>query len=122
MEAKGKNAPSKEEKKDLKNQLKRLEERMAAETVSLTKELFDYEIPIAEVKYAGISTTGAAISDELPGVCKAFTAYRKEHNLWTSAARKVSYRKDDQGKIYRQTVMQNGEAHERELVYGKDEE
>ena len=122
MEAKGKNAPSKEEKKDLKNQLKRLEERMAAETVSLIKELFDYEIPIAEVKYAGISTTGAAISDELPGVCKAFTAYRKEHNLWTSAARKVSYRKDDQGKIYRQTVMQNGEAHERELVYGKDEE
>ena len=122
MEAKGKNAPSKEEKKDLKNQLKRLEERMAAETVSLIKELFDYEIPIAEVKYAGISTTGAAISDELPEVCKAFTAYRKEHNLWTSAARKVSYRKDDQGKIYRQTVMQNGEAHERELVYGKDEE
>lgn len=122
LEAKGKKAPSKEEKKDLKNQLKRLEERMAAEIVSLTKELFDYEIPIAEVKYAGISTTGAVINDELPEVCKAFTAYRKEQKLWTSVARKVSYRKDDLGKIYRQTEMQGGEVHESELVYGKDEE
>lgn len=106
-----------EEKKQLKSQLKRLEERIAAETIARTKELFDYEIPIAEVKYAGISTTGAVISDELPNVCKAFTAYRKEHNLWKSVVNKVSYRNDDQGKLYREEETPCGEFHETELVY-----
>lgn len=122
LEAKGKKAPSKEEKKVLRSQLKRLEERMATEITALTKELFDYEIPIAEVKYAGISTTGAAISDELPEVCKAFSAYRKEHKSWVTSVRKVSYRKDDQGKLYRQTLTSSGEVREMELVYGKGEE
>lgn len=121
IEAKGKKAPTAEEKKQLKTQLKRLEDRMASEIVSRTKELFDYEIPIAEVKYAGISTTGASISDELPEVCKAFTEYRREHKLWATTTAQVSYRKDDHGKIYREESMPNGEVREMELVFGKEE-
>lgn len=121
IDAKGKKAPSAEEKKQLKAQLKRLEERMAKEIVARTKELFDYEIPIAEVKYAGITTTGASTSDELPEVCKAFTTYRKEHGLWNTVANRVSYRKDGQGKLYREEEMPNGEVREMELVYRKGE-
>lgn len=121
IEAKGKQAPTAEEKKQLKAQLKRLEERMSIEVVARTKELFDYEIPIAEVKYAGISTTGAAISDELPEVCKEFTTYRQEHKLWDNTTNKVSYRKDESGKLYREVVLPNGEVNEMELIYGKGE-
>lgn len=116
LEAKGKKAPTAEEKKLLKSQLKKLEERMASEIVSRTKEHFDYEIPIAEVKYAGISTTGAATSNELPEVCKEFTAYRKEHRLWTVTANKFSYRKDAEGKLFRTEVLANGGVHEMELT------
>ena len=121
IEAKGKQAPTAEEKKQLKAQLKRLEERMSIEIVARTKELFDYEIPIAEVKYAGISTTGAVISDELPEVCKEFTTYRQEHKLWDNTTNKVSYRKDESGKLYREVVLPNGEVNEMELEYRKGE-
>ena len=56
---------SKEEKKEWKEKEKQLVTQMENETKTLIKQRFDYQIPIAEVEKAGISTTGAVIENEL---------------------------------------------------------
>jgi len=58
---KGKEALSKDEKKELSSRKKKILEQRIVEVKSTIKKRFDYEIPIAEVKKAGISTTGAPI-------------------------------------------------------------
>lgn len=78
----GKDTPSKEEKKKLRAEKKRLENLMEEEAKRLIKEHFDYEIPIAEVEKAGINSIGAEIENELEPLEKEFTKYRKDHCLW----------------------------------------
>ena len=78
----GKEALKKEEKAALKVRKKEIEEKVEATTKTLIKERFDYQIPIAEVQKAGISTTGAPIENELIPLEKEYTEYRKENNLW----------------------------------------
>ena len=78
----GKEALKKEEKAALKVRKKEIEEKVEATTKTLIKERFDYQIPIAEVQKAGISTTGAPIENELIPLEKEYTKYRKENNLW----------------------------------------
>lgn len=56
------------------------------------KELFDYQIPIVQVKKAGITTTGAKCENELVEVAKEFRIYRKENNLWQDKKLNVSYK------------------------------
>lgn len=96
----GKDAVSKEEKKVLNAKKKQIIEQKAAEVKAIIKEKFDYEIPIAEVQKAGISTTGAAIENELVPLADEFTPYRKENNLWNVPVKETSYSVDG-GKIYR---------------------
>lgn len=78
----GKDTSSKEEKKKLRAEKKRLENLMEDEAKRLVKEHFDYEIPIAEVEKAGINSIGAEIDNELEPLEKEFTKYRKDHCLW----------------------------------------
>lgn len=61
------------------------------ETKALLKQLFDYEIPIAEVEKAGISTTGSVIENELDPLEIEFTAYRKTNKLWENPIEEVKY-------------------------------
>ena len=72
---------SKEDKKRLKIRRKDIETIIETETKKLVKERFDYQIPIAEVQKAGISTTGAPIENELLPLETEYTEYRKEHSL-----------------------------------------
>jgi len=101
LKLRGKDALSKEEKKTCRAKLKTLQERMAAEIKSIVKEQFDYEIPIAEVQKAGISSTGAEIENELKPLAKEFTPYRIENNLWGVPIKSVKYRTDDDGNTFR---------------------
>lgn len=78
----GKQALSKEEKKELTARKKRILEQRNADVRLQIKEQFDYEIPIAEVQKAGISTTGAPIENELIPLAEEFTPYRKKMKLW----------------------------------------
>ena len=78
----GKEALKKEEKAALKVRKKEIDEKVETTTKTLIKERFDYQIPIAEVQKAGISTTGAPIENELIPLEKEYTEYRKENNLW----------------------------------------
>lgn len=103
----GKQAISKEEKKNLKAERKRIEEQKQMEIKAIVKEQFDYEIPIAEVKKAGISTTGTAIENELIPLAEEFTPYRKACNLWKVPIKSTSYTLQDDGSMMRIRMADN---------------
>ena len=52
------------------------------EIKEIIKKKFDYEIPISDIKKAGITTTGAETDNELPELLKIYTKYRKAKSLW----------------------------------------
>lgn len=87
---------SKEEKKEWKDKEKQLLVQMENEIKALIKQRFDYQIPIAEVEKAGISTTGAVIENELEPLEEEFTVYRKTNRLWNNETKEIQYQiKDD---------------------------
>jgi len=88
---KGDDAISTVEKKKLTAEMKRIEQQMADEKKSIIKGRFDYQIPIAEVEKAGISSTGAVCENDLESLAKEFTAYRKANSLWKEFGFEVSY-------------------------------
>ncbi len=97
LKKRGKEALGTDEKKSLRKQKKEFEEKIQNEIKALIKERFNYEIPIAEVQKAGISTTGAKIENELEPLEQEFSKYRKKQKLWTANRLKVSYEiKDDE--------------------------
>jgi type I restriction enzyme M protein len=82
----GKASLNKEEKKELQNQKKELEEKISIEIKELIKQEFDYEIPIADINKAGISSTGGKDENQLPELLEVYTQYRISNNLWTLKA------------------------------------
>ena len=69
--------------KAIQKQLALIEEQIIEEAKPRVKELFDYEIPIALVNDAGITTTGAVSeNNELPKLEKEFAAYNDKIKLW----------------------------------------
>lgn len=93
---KGKEALKSEEKKKLRSDKKALEEKIEAEIKVQIKEKFNYEIPIAEVEKAGISTTGAIIENELEPLQEEFKIYKENNNLWNSKKQEYIYRIEDE--------------------------
>ena len=82
LKLRGKEAPNAEKKKKLRAQLKELKVKRDDEIKQEVKEQFDYDIPIADIKKAGITTTGAVGDNQLPELLELFTEYRKEKSLW----------------------------------------
>lgn len=120
LELRGAAAPSADEKKQLKLELKAIEEKVASEIKTLVKKEFNYSIPIAEVEKAGISTTGAQIENELVPLAQEFKTYREANKLWKSKFSKISYEILDDEKIYRIPVSQDDNVmSEPEIFYGK---
>ena len=95
LSTKGKDALLADEKKKLRKDKKELESKIEAEIKTEIKEKFNYEIPIAEVQKAGISTTGAKIENELEPLQEEFTVYREKSALWESKKFNVEYRLED---------------------------
>lgn len=95
-----------EEKKQAKASIKIIEEKMAEEIKAKIKEDFNYQIPIAEIEKAGISTTGAEIENELLPLAKEFVTYRKENQLWTKELKAITYPIENDS-IYRVRVSEN---------------
>lgn len=117
LSKRGKDAVPKEEKKELRAKKKKIEEQKAIEIKTIVKEKFDYEIPIAEVQKAGISTTGAAIENELVPLAEEFTPYRIEKAMWEVPERSTNYNLAEDGFIYR-VRMTGSIASEPEIFYG----
>lgn len=80
--------------------LKVLEAKIEQEAKPIVKQLFEYQIPIAQVEKAGITTTGAECENELEYLLKEYTPYRKEHELWTTSANHYDY-KVENNKLYK---------------------
>lgn len=118
LSAKGKAAPSTEEKKKLKTELKQIEDKIAAEIKAQIKKEFNYPIPIAEVEKAGISTTGAPIENELAPLAIEFKKYRKENKLWATPLKEITYPLEDD-TLTRVRIIDNVVG-EPEVFYGKN--
>ena len=86
---------SRSEIKVKKAELKVLEAQIAEEVKPIVKQLFDYQIPIAQVQKAGITTTGAECENELEKLLKEYTPYRKEQKLWETSAKRYEYKVED---------------------------
>ncbi len=118
LSLRGKEAVSKEEKKKLRQKLKALESKMQNEIKAQIKKDFDYQIPIAEVQKAGISTTGAKIENELKPLAEEFADYRKENELWATKFDYITYETGKDGKLFRQAFIGNAAvAKEPEVFY-----
>lgn len=113
----GKDAVSKEEKRELSAKMKKIIAQKSIEIKSIIKDKFDYVIPIVEVQKAGISTTGAPIENELIPLAKEFTPYRKEMGLWDVPVKYTKYDLGDDGNIYRIRMAENFVS-EPEVFYG----
>ena len=87
----GKEAPTKEEKKELRAKLKQLQQKTAIEIKAVIKTEFNYQVPIAEVEKAGISTTGAKIENELEPLASEFKAFRIDNALWEIPIKEINY-------------------------------
>lgn len=83
---------SRSEIKQKKAELKALEAKIAEGVKPIIKQLFDYQIPIAQVQKAGITTTGAECENELEELLKEYAPYRKEHKLWEATAKHYEYK------------------------------
>lgn len=84
LSLKGKKAPNKEEKIKFRMELKKIEEIKSSEIKVQIKREFNYQIPIAEVEKAGISSTGTQIENELEPLVQEFKIYRITKKLWGS--------------------------------------
>jgi type I restriction enzyme M protein len=117
LEMKGKDAPGPDEKKKLRAELKQIEETMLFEIKAQIKKDFNYQIPIAEVLKAGISSTGSQIENELEPLAKEFKTYRENNKLWETYTKEINYQiaDDEIGRVR----LVNGIASEPEIFYSK---
>lgn len=106
------------EKKSFRSYMKLIELKIESEIKTRIKTDFDYQIPIAEVEKAGISTTGAKIENELEPLAQEFTEYRKGNQLWESKFDTITYNTDKNG-IYHRIAIKDAVAQEPEIFYGK---
>lgn len=90
------------------NTVKRITSQKELEVKNLVKKYFDYQIPIAEVEKAGISTTGAVIENELTPLASEFKTYREQNKLWENKFESVDYTILDD-KIYRMVANEQQE-------------
>lgn len=74
--------PSQVERKKLEQRKKEISELKNEEIKTTVKEKFDYEVPFAEIKKAGINSTGDPIENELIPLAKEYILYRKYAELW----------------------------------------
>lgn len=89
-------------KKTAEKELKELYKQIDEETKPIVKKKFDYDIPIAKIDDAGITTTGAASEgNQLPQLVDEYSAYRIQNNLWPVLNNEIIYAMNTDGKYCR---------------------
>lgn len=89
-------------KKTAEKELKGLYKQIDEETKPIVKKKFDYDIPIAKIDDAGITTTGAASEgNQLPQLVDEYSAYRIQNNLWPVLNNEIIYALNTDGKYCR---------------------
>lgn len=83
-------------------ELKELMNQIIEETKPVVKKKFDYDIPIAKIDDAGITTTGAASSgNQLPQLVQEYRDYQLNNSLWNVVIPTYEYRKNSTDKYCR---------------------
>ena len=84
-------------------ELRDLEKAIIEEAKPLTKEYFDYEIPIAMVEDAGITYSRCCFrrQSSFPTLQDEYKEYRIAKKLWNEANSVVSYTINSQGRLFR---------------------
>lgn len=96
LESKDKNTKSK--LKEITKKLDNFDLRIEEEIKPIIKQKFDYDIPIAKVDDAGITTTGAkSEGNQLPLLVKEYREYCRKNKLWNARLLKYKYIKDKDG-------------------------
>ena len=89
-------------KKPAEKELKELYKQIDEETKPVVKKKFDYDIPIAKIDDAGITTTGAASEgNQLPQLVDEYSDYRIQNNLWPVLNNETIYAMNTDGKYCR---------------------
>lgn len=89
-------------KKTAEKELKELYKQIDEETKPVVKKKFDYDIPIAKIDDAGITTTGAASEgNQLPQLVDEYSTYRIQNNLWPVLNNEIIYAMNTDGKYCR---------------------
>ena len=114
---KGKNAKPAAEKKILRARKKEIEAAIESEAKTLIKQRFDYVIPIADIKRAGINSIGIKIENDLETLLEEFTKYRKKKDLWHKPHVVKSCQYNDDGNITRTTEIDGVMVREDEVFY-----
>ena len=82
--------------------MKGLYKQIDEETKPVVKKKFDYDIPIAKIDDAGITTTGAASEgNQLPQLVDEYSDYRIQNNLWPVLNNETIYAMNTDGKYCR---------------------
>ena len=87
--------------KDKKLELKALKAQIEQEIKPIVKQLFDYQIPVAQIEKAGITTTGTECENEFDSLLEEYVPYRKDNNLWESITPHYAY-KVENGEMFKQ--------------------
>lgn len=78
------------EKKAIEKEQKYLEKQIIEDSKPILKKKFNYDIPIAQIDDAGITTTGTASEgNQLPQLVNEYLQYRTDKKLWID--QKISY-------------------------------
>lgn len=87
---------NKTNKKDAEIALKTLQKLIEDEFKPLTKEKFDYDVPIAKIDDAGITTTGAVSeNNQLPTLVSEYREYCNRVSMWDVKISNMSYRSEN---------------------------
>jgi type I restriction enzyme M protein len=88
--------------KEINKRLASIENSIIEEAKPLIKEYFDYEIPVAIVEDAGITSTGAASNNnQLIPLQEEYKTYRSKNSLWYEKDCTISYIMKEGGKLVR---------------------
>lgn len=97
---------NKENRKKTLKELEYLHKIIAEEVKPSIKKKFDYEIPIAKIDDAGITTTGAASEgNQLPALVEEYREYCKGKQLWDVRINNYQYYSKE-GVFYRSDTKQ----------------
>lgn len=97
----GKAALPATEKKKLRTRKKEIESAIESQAKVLIKERFDYIIPMADIKHAGINSTGGQSENDLVPLLEEFSKYRTENELWHQPHIKTYYQCNGDGHMTR---------------------
>lgn len=80
--------------------IQNLDKRIEEEAKPIIKQKFDYEIPIAKVDDAGITSTGAmSKGNQLPKLVEEYREYCKKNKLWNTNKLKYRYINNKNGYV-----------------------